>query len=156
MEYLTCLLSFYTMTMIIIINRAVMHNTHLTITKQRQAILEALNSVVTHPTADDIHQMVRVTMPKMSLGTVYRNLEKMSECGMILKLNTAGVQKRFDGNSARHYHIRCCKCGKVEDVHMPLVDGLDDTAQALSGYKMIMHNIEFVGICSECPAENTQ
>jgi hypothetical protein len=50
----------------------------LRITKQRQLILEELKKVVTHPTADEIYRMVRERMPRVSLGTVYRNLETLS------------------------------------------------------------------------------
>ncbi|MCJ7604005.1 MAG: transcriptional repressor, partial [Desulfobulbaceae bacterium] len=70
----------------------------LRMTKQRQVILEELRKVKTHPTADDMYQMLRKKMPKISLGTVYRNLEILSESGIIQKLDVGGTQKRFDGD----------------------------------------------------------
>ena len=66
-------------------------------TAQRDAILKQLRAVKTHPTADELYAGLRVNMPQISLGTVYRNLEQMSQAGLIRKLETAGKQKRFDG-----------------------------------------------------------
>lgn len=67
-------------------------------TAQRDAILKQLRAVKTHPTADELYAGLRVNMPQISLGTVYRNLEQMSQAGLIRKLETAGKQKRFDGD----------------------------------------------------------
>ena len=64
-------------------------------TVQRDAILAELRSVKSHPTADELYAALRIRMPQISLGTVYRNLEQMSQAGMIRKLETAGRQKRF-------------------------------------------------------------
>lgn len=125
-------------------------NQTLSMTRQRRAILDALCSVTSHPTADDVHQMVRENMPKVSLATVYRNLEMMSDAGMILKLNTAGVQKRFDGNTMPHYHIRCSECGRVDDVHIDIVNGIDEAARDMCGYIVTSHSVEFVGVCPCC------
>ncbi|PKN21112.1 MAG: transcriptional repressor, partial [Deltaproteobacteria bacterium HGW-Deltaproteobacteria-3] len=83
-----------------------LNNHSLRITKQRQIILDELCSVTSHPTADVLYQMVRKRLPKISLGTVYRNLEIMSECGIIQKLDIGGTQKRFDGAPHIHYHVR--------------------------------------------------
>ena len=86
-------------------------------TIQRQTICEELCKLTSHPTADELYDIVKKRMPQISLGTVYRNLEQLAECGVILKLETAGRQKRFDGNPAPHHHIRCKVCGAVRDLH---------------------------------------
>ena len=67
-------------------------------TIQRQTICEELCKLTSHPTADELYDIVKKRMPQISLGTVYRNLEQLAECGVILKLETAGRQKRFAGN----------------------------------------------------------
>ena len=85
-------------------------------TAQREAILRELRSVTSHPTADELYAMLRPEMPQISLGTVYRNLEQMSQAGIIRKLETAGKQKRFDGDLSPHHHMRCRCCGAVVDI----------------------------------------
>ena len=73
------------------------------LTTQRQVILEELGKVKSHPTANEVYDMVRKRLPRIGLGTVYRNLELMAESGMILKLEVGGTQKRFDATASRFF-----------------------------------------------------
>lgn len=94
--------------------------------------------------------MVRRRLPKISLGTVYRNLELLSEMGVILKLEMAGSQKRFDGKAANHYHIRCVKCQRVDDAPLDPISMIDQTLAQVSDYKVLWHKLEFMGLCPDC------
>lgn len=123
-------------------------------TQQRRVILEELNKLTSHPTAEELHRIVRNRLPKISIATVYRNLEILSAEGEVLKLEVAGTQRRFDGTTDNHYHIRCSVCGRVDDVHMALVDDIEETAQKNSGYGVLSHRIEFTGICPDCTGKN--
>ncbi len=120
------------------------------LTTQRQIILEELGKVTSHPTANEVYDMVRKRLPRIGLGTVYRNLELMAETGIILKLEVGGTQKRFDATIDPHYHIRCLSCGKVDDIELPVMSDINKTAADLSHYQVLGHHIEFSGICSEC------
>ena len=122
----------------------------LRITKQRQLILEELKKVVTHPTADEIYRMVRERMPRVSLGTIYRNLETLSDRGVILKLELAGTQRRYDATTDTHYHIRCSKCGCVEDLPMKALNTLEEAARAVTRFTVTGHKMEFEGVCPAC------
>lgn len=119
-------------------------------TRQRQVILEELRKVKSHPTAEDVYEMVRRRLPRVSLGTVYRNLELLAEAGTIQKIGTAGTRKRFDGNPRPHYHLRCLSCERVSDVEMEPDHRLDRDAEALSGFTVIGHSLEFCGFCPAC------
>ena len=118
-------------------------------TKQRAVILEVLRSVVTHPTADEIYGMVRKKLPRISLGTVYRNLELLTSSGEISRLDRAGAQKRFDGNRMPHQHVRCQVCGKVGDVFTPTDMPAVESANA-PGFFIQHVEVEFVGVCAAC------
>ena len=120
------------------------------ITTQRQIILEELAKVKTHPTASELYDMVRKRLPRIGLGTVYRNLELMAENGMILKLEVGGTQKRFDATTDTHYHIRCSSCGRVDDIDTLVLDDLVKEAAASSSYLVQGHHVEFTGICPAC------
>ncbi len=120
------------------------------LTTQRQIILEELSKVTSHPTASELYDMVRKRLPRIGLGTVYRNLELMAENGMILKLEVGGTQKRFDATTDPHYHIRCSSCGKVDDIDVPVIKDLVDAACASSSYQILGHHVEFTGICPAC------
>ena len=123
------------------------------LTTQRQIILEELAKVKTHPTASELYDMVRKRLPRIGLGTVYRNLELMAENGMILKLEVGGTQKRFDATTNTHYHIRCSSCGKVDDIDTPVLEELVKEAAASCSYQVLGHHVEFSGICPSCQKE---
>lgn len=125
------------------------------LTPQRQVILEELAKVKTHPTANEVYDMVRKRLPRIGLGTVYRNLELMAENGLILKLEVGGTQKRFDATTDLHYHIRCTNCGKVDDIEVEVMDQINNLASAASDYQILSHHIEFSGICNTCSQAET-
>ncbi len=126
------------------------------LTTQRQIILEELGKVTSHPTANEVYDMVRKRLPRIGLGTVYRNLELMADNGIILKLEVGGTQKRFDATVTPHYHIRCISCGKVNDIDIPVIEDINKTAAEMSQYQVLGHHIEFSGICKECSSEDRQ
>lgn len=119
-------------------------------TRQRQVILEELRKVDSHPTADEVYDMVRRRLPQVSLGTVYRNLEMLSECGMIQKLELGGTRRRFDGNAGGHYHVRCIGCGRLEDAPVKPAAALENALRSVSDYEILGHRLEFIGLCPRC------
>ena len=118
-------------------------------TKQRRVMLEELRKSTSHPTADELYRVLRGRLPKISLGTVYRNLDVMSRTGLIQKLETGGDQLRFDGNAAAHYHIRCVACGRVDDAHGVRIT-VETPAEGVAAYEIVGHRFEFMGVCSNC------
>jgi Fe2+ or Zn2+ uptake regulation protein len=119
-------------------------------TRQRMIILEEVQRVNTHPSADEIYEMVRLRLPRISLGTVYRNLEILSELGKIQKLQLSGSIKRFDWNTNKHYHIRCVQCNRVDDAPIAPLNQIEDELYESTVFEIIGHNLEFVGLCPEC------
>ena len=123
--------------------------TQTRMTRQRAVILETLRSVTSHPSADELYGMVRKKMPKISLGTVYRNLDLLVDGGAVRLLDRAGMQKRFDGDLSPHTHIRCECCGRVGDVFTPVeVSALAN--DAVPGFTISRAEVEFVGLCDAC------
>jgi Fur family ferric uptake transcriptional regulator len=119
-------------------------------TRQRTVILEELRKVDTHPSADEIYEMVRKRLPRVSLGTIYRNLEILSGSGEIQKLDSGSSLKRYDGRVDGHYHIRCERCGRLADIFFdPGVD-LVSRVRDFTDYAVVGHKLEFVGVCPDC------
>jgi len=119
-------------------------------THQRQVLLDEIRKVKTHPTADEVYDLVRKRLPRISLGTVYRNLEILSARGLIQRIGPPSQQMRFDGDTKDHYHLRCVSCGRVEDGPMISVDDLEDAVRNQSDYSIVGHRLEFMGICPAC------
>ena len=125
------------------------------ITTQRQVILEELGKLNTHPGADEIYKVVRRRLPRISLGTVYRNLEVLSALGKIQKLELSGSLKRFDWNTKKHYHIRCVRCNRVDDAPIAPLNQLENDLYKATVFEIIGHNLEFIGFCPECSKKNS-
>lgn len=125
---------------------------NMRLTSQRQVILEELRKVKSHPTANEVFDMVRKRLPRIGLGTVYRNLELLADKGIIRKLEVGGELKRFDGDTSPHYHIRCVKCNRVEDIFIKRNLDLEKNAATCCKYKILDHHVQFSGICSSCLA----
>jgi Fur family ferric uptake transcriptional regulator len=119
-------------------------------TRQRRVILEELRKVDSHPSADEIYEMVRKRLPRISLGTVYRNLEILSESGEIQKLEPGCSLKRFDGNPSEHCHVHCVRCDRIAD--LPMVSDLEIDLKRVNsaGFEIIGHRLEFFGLCPQC------
>lgn len=119
-------------------------------TRQRSVILEELRRVDTHPSADELYIMVRKRLPRVSLGTIYRNLEILAESGEIRRIDSGSCLKRFDGTTAPHYHIRCVRCDRIVDANVELKLDIDEYIQRLTDFHILGHHVEFLGLCPRC------
>jgi len=119
-------------------------------TRQRQAILEELQKLTSHPTAADLYEIVRKRLPGISLGTVYRNLELLSQNNLIQKLDIGDTEARFDGNPEPHCHVRCKICERVGDLHDLAPDPLSKMSKKANGWDILGYRIEFEGTCPKC------
>ena len=127
----------------------------LRMTRQRRMICRELAKAADHPTADEVYSRVRRRLPRISLGTVYRNLEILSACGTIQKLR-GGSRMRFDAETGPHSHVRCLHCGRVADVATEPAANLEARAEKASGYEIVGHRLEFVGLCPTCGDKKRQ
>jgi Fur family transcriptional regulator, ferric uptake regulator len=123
-------------------------------THQRQVIYEEIMKMRSHPTADEIYERVRRRLPKISMGTVYRNLDILASSGLISRIEPGHSQMRFEASLRDHYHVTCIRCGKIEDAEIePLGDTLQNLESALgrmTKHGIFAHKIEFIGLCKEC------
>jgi len=117
-------------------------------TRQRQTILEELRSAGSHPSADEVYARVRKRLPHISLGTIYRNLEILCEHGLAKKLEYG--QRRYDGRLENHYHVRCLRCGNIQDVQAGRLSELEQNIGRETDFIIVGHRLEFIGICPDC------
>ena len=118
--------------------------------QQRERIYEAVRTSMEHPSAQMVSDALRPEMPRLSLGTVYRNLHQMAQEGRLRELE--GPVARFDAVLPSHTHIRCVRCGQVADLELPYDPALDREA-AGDGWVITGHELVFNGICPACGAE---
>ena len=123
-------------------------------TRQRAALLAELEATKVHPTAATLFEKLKKDDPKISLGTVYRNLSFLVDEGAIHVIRPEKGPDRFDAVTRVHYHVECTHCGKVSDVELSpekvAVDCLFSQAELFSGYSIASHRIHFSGLCPTC------
>ncbi|MCI5140944.1 MAG: ArsR family transcriptional regulator [Candidatus Electrothrix sp. ATG1] len=125
----------------------------LRMTHQRELILEELGNCHNHPTADALYERIKKKLPRISLATVYRNLEILSEAGMIRKLEISGRQKRFDKEIEQHDHVFCVQCRRVDDIKFDQNRLLSLDKEHSQGYEISGCRVEFFGLCPQCQAK---
>ena len=118
--------------------------------KQREMILNQVKMFPVHPTADQVYTSLKADNPNLSLGTVYRNLNLLSEMGELLKIRIADGSDRFDGRTDCHYHMVCDRCSRVFDVELSELDCLNDTVSQKYGHRLTMVTLNLNGVCCEC------
>lgn len=119
-------------------------------TIQCALILEAVNQLKCHATADEIYEKVSRAHTNISRGTVYRNLQRLCEDGQIRKREIPNGADRFDHLCTDHYHVQCTRCGRVFDVDMAYMAGLEKSIADTHGFVFTAHDIVFKGICPDC------
>ena len=122
----------------------------LRMTNQREIILAELKKSASHLSADELYERVRRIIPRLSLATVYRNLEILSTLHLIAKLEVGGRQKRFDYDVSDHDHIYCIVCHRVDNIELNREQVSTVAAEGRQGYAVTGYRPEFAGICPEC------
>ncbi|MBN2353634.1 MAG: transcriptional repressor [Spirochaetales bacterium] len=118
--------------------------------RQRELILELLSNNPYHPSAEWIYRRVRESIPRVSLGTVYRNLEVLADQGLAQKVSFGEDRDRFEANTGEHYHFICERCREITDLVMPVDPSLNRRAARFGKRAVKRHRIVFYGICASC------
>lgn len=118
--------------------------------RQRQCIIDYLMHTAEHPTAEMVYLHVREQYPRVSLGTIYRNLRILTEQGQILSLSCGDGYERFDGNTKPHNHFICRQCGRVLDLEMDSFEHINTLAAVNFRGRIDGHVTYFYGVCQNC------
>ena len=119
--------------------------------RQRERIYQAVHASQEHPSAQMVYDLLREELPRLSLGTVYRNLHQMAQEGMLQELK--GPTARFDACLAPHAHIRCTCCGRVMDLSA-LEEPAPVRSAAEAGWQMERYSLMLEGICPACAGKD--
>jgi Fe2+ or Zn2+ uptake regulation protein len=120
------------------------------LTQQRAAVFDYLSQVTHHPTAEEVYLSVKQKLPKISLATVYKNLEALVNCGAISKLTYGDAAARYDIRTDHHYHTRCLSCGKMWDLDAKSGSDWLKQIKPQAGFRVEDYRLELLGYCREC------
>ena len=122
----------------------------LKFSRQREAIKEYLCTTSTHPTADMVYTHIREEFPRISLGTVYRNLSLLVSMGEARRLTDSNGIDHFDSKTEPHVHFICNECSRIFDLPLDLDPALDADADRCFSGEIQGHNLFFYGRCVDC------
>lgn len=120
------------------------------LTRQRQAVLDAVREAEGHLTAQEIYEGARRLLPTISLASVYNSLKYLTERGLITEVSLGKNASRYDRTTERHDHAVCSRCGRLVDFDLAEAAGLLRAAARRSKFKPETIHLTLVGVCPDC------
>ena len=120
------------------------------LTRQREAILMVIRGREDHPTANEIFQAARLSLPGISYATVYNSLRFLKEAGLVHEIKFGDSASRYDRETGRHDHAICNCCGKLVDFELPQAADLMRAAARKSKFQPASVHLTLRGVCPDC------
>ena len=121
--------------------------------RQREMIFNQVKNSPVHPTADEVYTALKKDYPGLSLGTVYRNLNLLSELGQLKKIHIDSAKDRFDARTDPHCHLLCTRCRRVFDIEGDSASDIEERISERYGHIVEEVSLNFKGICRDCANE---
>lgn len=120
--------------------------------RQREVILDTLIRNPVHPTAERLMEIIKTENPDSNIGiaTVYRNLSKLANSGIIKRIEGLEDAEHFDHNTHTHYHFMCNKCKKIYDIDADIAADIIEKTEKQTGFIITDYDILFKGVCHNC------
>jgi Fur family transcriptional regulator, peroxide stress response regulator len=122
----------------------------LSLTRQRQVVLDVVQAGDSHPTAAEVFEAARRKMPGISFATVYNSLRFLKQEGLVREVAFGGGASRYDRETDRHDHAICSACGTLVDFDLPGTVELMRSAARASRFKAESVHLTLVGLCPQC------
>jgi Fur family ferric uptake transcriptional regulator len=124
-------------------------------TLQRQIILDAIESLQGHITAEGVAARVRERYPgldpQINLSTIYRTLEFLEELDLVRHTHfDDGVARWHGAGEAPHQHLVCRRCGWEHDLDLAILEPLDGELRRRYGFGADLAHFALVGVCADC------
>jgi Fe2+ or Zn2+ uptake regulation protein len=123
---------------------------HTRNTVQRKLVLKTVRDFKGHPSADDVYHLARKVDPKISRGTVYRNLNILAQQGELRQMPMPAGPIRYDAILTPHYHFCCHDCSETINAELPYNESLNQADVGMDGYITEWHRLVLVGLCQRC------
>ena len=118
--------------------------------KQREEILKVVLNSSDHPNVNTIYERVRLVIPNISLGTVYRNLNTLYKNKLIRKINNPNGGDHYDKTLVDHAHIYCVNCNNMYDLGNYIMNEVNKLVETNNECKILRSEIIFTGLCKKC------
>jgi len=123
----------------------------LRMTNQRALILEIIRQGGGHLDADEVYRRARQKQSRLSLSTVYRNLQTLKKLGFVEEVHFDEAHHHYEIKpSTKHHHLVCLGCGKVVEFECPLSQNMRENVGRENDFLVIDEEVRMIGYCPEC------
>lgn len=131
--------------------RQVLSSSSQRVTAQRALLLELLRQSSGHLDADELYRRARRKNSRISLSTVYRNLQLFKKLGLIEEHHFDEEHHHYEVKSgAEHQHLLCISCGKVVEFACPLSREFRNNIGKQYDFDITDVEVRMSGLCSSC------
>jgi len=120
------------------------------LTRQRRVVFDVVRSGDHHPTAAEVFEAARQSLPGISFATVYNSLRYLRDQGLVREIAFGNGASRYDRETDRHDHALCSACGKLVDFDLPGTVALTGAAARASHFRAESVHLTLVGLCPKC------
>lgn len=118
-------------------------------TKYEKSIHDLISGSSSHLTAEQVYQALKAEYPQVVLATVYNNLNKLCDAGLIRRVSVEDSPDRYD-RIVKHDHIVCRRCGKLIDVQF---EDLTESLKEQLGEDFFFYDLKVFSLCPDCKKE---
>lgn len=125
-------------------------------TRARYLILMQVRESNDHMSTEGIQRALRHRGHTVSIATLYQNLKRLAEAGLLASFADSDGLVRFDANTGPHAHLVCTDCGRIADIPLTaeparrLANNAPRPARRYRGWSISSARLELRGLCPEC------
>ena len=127
-----------------------LRNRNLSLTRQREEILQTFYAGGHHVSAEDLAARVKLANPKVGLSTVYRTLKLLVECQLAEEHHFAGEVTLYEPAQSHHEHMICLECQSISEFEDEELERMKERIAAAHGFRMLRHTLHLYGVCRKC------
>ncbi|MDE1160775.1 MAG: transcriptional repressor [Acidobacteriaceae bacterium] len=122
-------------------------------THQRQVLFEVMQKMHGHPSPEEVYEIVRQTVPSISLATVYKNIHLFVDCGIFREVSLHHGTRRVELNARPHHHMVCSECKSISDIEEQELGLLPTRTKLPGGFLVERYSVDVIGLCRQCQAK---
>ncbi len=115
----------------------------LRLTAPRRVILQGLDSADDHPDVEELHRRAQAIEPGISIATVYRTMNALTEHGLIERQRFDDGRMRYEAVPEEHHdHFIDVETGEVVEFRSDEIERLQQDIARAHGFEIVSHRLD--------------
>lgn len=138
-------------------SRQILNSSGKRVTRQRTLLLDLIRHSKGHVDADELYRVAKKKDQRLSLATVYRNLQLFKKLGVVEERHFDEAHHHYEATgSVQHQHLVCLECGKVTEFRFSGTAKMVEEAAQQKGFQVTGGEVVLAGHCAECRAKRRE